>query len=461
MVGTARIRREDPMTNHRDHELGRELSLARLLNVLAALPETRRYIIAFSGGADSLALAHAMIQLRSKINGASLLAVHVDHQLQVSSGQWASHCTEVCQQLNLELLVSHVTVGSAAGKGLEAQARTARYAAILTVLEPGDVVLTAHHLDDQAETVMLRLLRGSGLRGLAAIPVCKRFGTGWLARPLLDVSGASLRSYTLATGLPWVEDTSNFDTRFDRNYLRHEVMPKLAQRWPGMSKTLCRAARQLADAESVLAELAAADVESVRLPEQSVLVCDRLSQLSVARAQMAIRSWLEMSGFALPSAKHCQQILDEVVASKSDRTPRVSWGGVEVRRFRGGLYARRVPRGLTWRGSIRWQLPENLELPHGHLRAEEKPGTGLLIKTVKDGLVRVCLRRGGERLKLYDHHRTLKNLFQESGVPPWERDTLPLIYVDDLLVAVAGRWIHVDYCARGREPGWQIDWYPD
>ena len=438
-----------------------EFSVVGLATALANFPRTKRYVIAFSGGADSLALAHAMIRLSPRFDGVALLALHVDHQLQPEAGEWVAHCQEVCRQLSLSLQVSQVSVASPVGRSLEEQARIARYQALREALEPGDVVLTAHHRDDQAETVMLRLLRGSGPRGLAAMPSLARFGLGWLARPLLGVSGASLRQYSHSTGLRWVEDASNLDTRHDRNFLRHEIFPTLRKRWPGMARTFARAARHLAASEEVLAEIAAEDLERVRRSGENLLDCDRLSEMSDQRARMVIRAWLEASGFALPSAKHCHQILAEVVGSRPDRVPLVAWGGVEVRRFRGALYARKRPRYDDRNWALRWRPPAALQLPHGRLQVESSTQMGLRKASLEHATVVVRLRRGGERIKLNDCHRSLKNLFQESGVPPWERDTLPLVFADEVLIAVADRWTHADYRPGAGEPGWRVCWHPD
>ena len=268
--------------------------LHRLLN---ALPRTgvTRYWLAYSGGLDSHALLHAMHGLRAQQRGIILCAVHVHHGLRPEADQWAAHCMSVCAALEIPCQVLHVQARPAAGESPEDAARCARYQALRDVIGAGDCLLTAHHQDDQAETLLLQLLRGAGVAGLAGMPACAAFGTGLLARPLLSHSRAELRAYAERHGLHWVEDGSNAETGYDRNYLRHEILPRLRARWPATAAVLTRSAGHCAAATDLLQILAAQDLANLRGPVQRTLKIDRLQLLDAARQESLKKVLMDMN----------------------------------------------------------------------------------------------------------------------------------------------------------------------
>ena len=432
-----------------------------LATIARLLPEAPRYWVAYSGGLDSHVLLHALVQRRSRLRGA-LHAVHVDHGLHPESAHWSSHCERVCAALNIPCRVARVDAAPALGQSPEAAARAARYAALQSVLAPGDGLLTAHHRGDQAETVLLQLLRGSGPRGLAGMPALARFGAGWLARPLLDFDRAELREYALQHGLHWIEDSSNVDARFDRNYLRHEILPRLLARWPGASRALARAARHNAEAAHLLHALARIDLGPLRGCAPDTLSASALHALDPARRRNALRAWIEERGAPALSSVQLEQALTGVLECAPDAVPRLHWPGAELRRYRDEVYLLSVPAPHDPGVSLAWDMREPLSLPAelGTLTAVPVVGTGLKAVLCRQEAVTVRFRRGGERCRpaRRGHDHALKKLFQEQGVPPWQRDRIPLIYLGDGLAAVAGLWVCEPFQADPGEDGLQVQW---
>ena len=428
--------------------------------MLHGLPAAIRYHVAFSGGADSHALLHALAAMGAPCEGI-LAAVHVNHGLQPAAAYWAQHCERVCQALNLPCTTLTVDVETSPGGGPEAAARRARYAALKTLLEPGDMLLTAHHQDDQAETVLLQLFRGSGPRGLAGMPACTRFGHGWLARPFLGITRAQVRDYCDLEGLQYITDPSNADTRLDRNFVRQEVLPSIGRRWPAISRTLTRVASHQADLAGIAGALGERDLGEARGPTRDSLSTAALKRLARPRQKILLRTWIRQLGLPTPSAVQADRILTEVVLAGTDRNPVARWPGAEVRRYRDLIYAM-VP--LTAVGSTavwRWRRGEPCVLPHGRVEAISALGAGLRASAWGSTVVEVRLRRGGERCRPPGSHhtRSLKKLFQERGIPPWQRNRMPLIYIDGVLAAVGELWVCEPFCAASAEPAWLLKWY--
>ncbi len=414
--------------------------------------------IAFSGGLDSCVLLHGLCQSRDALEW-RLHALHVDHGLHVHSADWAKQAQQTCERLSVPCTVERVQVTQAGGHGVEAAARRARYAALARHVGPGEVLLTAHQADDQAETVLLQLLRGAGVHGLAAMPAIMPFHAGRLARPLLDFTRVQLAAYAAQENLPWIEDTSNSDLRFSRNYLRHRVFPLLEAHWPGAARRMTRSAGVAAEAVELLDELAQSDWNGCHGTEPDALSVSALRRLPVPRCRNLLRYWLRRRGFQAPSAMHLDQVLAQVMRDPRSNQATIRWPGIEVCRYRDELTAR-VPRGdadAAW--SMAWRLTEPLEIPGvGRLRAEPARGDGLSRERIAQMPLTVRLRRGGEicRLPGRAHHHKLKKLLQEAGVPPWERKRLPLVYADGDLAAIGDRWVCEPYAARGDEPGWKL-----
>ena len=344
----------------------------------AAYPAQTRFVVAFSGGADSLALLHAFTRTRERISDLVLRAVHVDHHLHPESTRWAGQCVEICRRLSVELSVLDVDLErNGAGHVGEGLARDARYAAFERMLATRDVLCTAHSQDDHVETMLLNLLRGAGSRGLAGIPARRRLGAGAVARPVRDVSRKALHAYARATGLPLIVDPANEDNRFSRVLLRRKVIPVLERRWPGMRTTLARAGERARESAELLDALAALDLESAGGIRGATLDLEVLRALEPARRRNAIGAWLAARGIALPGARRIEQIAREVVGARSDAVPCVRLGDNEVRRFRRRLHL--VPRMHPVAGPVAcpWRIPESLSLDHGRLAWEACAGGGL------------------------------------------------------------------------------------
>jgi tRNA(Ile)-lysidine synthase len=397
------------------------------------LPDTAREIcVAFSGGLDSTVLLHALAEIRADC-GFSLRAIHVNHGLHPSAPLWAAHCATVCDRLRIEF--KHATVAvEVAGEGLEAAARQARYGVFKSELRAGEVLLTAHHADDQLETLLLALARGSGVRGLASMPAIQIFESGFHARPLLDISRESLRTWAVMQGVQWIEDASNQNQSFDRNYLRLAVVPTLRNRWPSIAHAAARSARHLGEATSLLDELAEQDLTGVQLND--CVHVRKLAELASARRRNVLRVWLRRHGARAPSASKLASIEHDVLHAAYDRTPCMECDGVYVRRHRDLLYCTKsMPR--IPQSELTWDPLEPLGLAElGALVADfdERPGQ-LASWTVR-------FREGGESIVVRTHHQKLKHLLQERNVLPWWRGSVPLIYEAEELIAVGDLWAH-------------------
>jgi tRNA(Ile)-lysidine synthase len=431
-----------------------------LLQKLAALSEgagqPNRYVVAFSGGLDSTVLLHALATGTDK-QDIPIVAVHVDHGLHEDSSDWSAHCKAFASSLGVDFISEHVSVKRDAGHGPEAAARGARYRVLAALLEPGDWLLCAHHQDDQAETLLLNLIRGSGPAGLAGIAAVRSFADGWLVRPLLPFAQKDLRNYAALHDLSWIDDPSNADQQFDRNFLRHEIMPRLASRWPDAARRLQRSSRIAGDAATLLDELAAIDAATLGdRPDR--LQIDRLCALSTARQRNVLRYAIRQLDLAIPSESHVQKVIDEVVAAREDAEPLVCWNGVQVRRYRNSLYLLAAD-PLDSPGDQGVIVDGNrMELEHGLgiLRLESDAAEGLSRDVVERGL-ELRYRRGGEKFRPCGqaHTKKLKKLLQEASVVPWMRDRIPLIYADGELVAVADLWL-ADGAAS--KPGIAVRW---
>lgn len=435
-----------------------------LLAALKQIPTASCYWAAYSGGLDSHVLLHALSVLRGELD-APLKAVHVNHGLSKDANAWSQHCETICGTMGIPCQVYDVDASPEPGESPEAAARRARYAALSGIIRPGDCILTAHHQDDQAETVLLQMLRGAGPRGLAAMPVFTDFSRGMLARPLLGFTRDELHDYAVQQGLQWIDDQSNFDTGYQRNYLRHEVMPQMKSRWPTLARILSRTATHCADAASLIDEIAAADLEKIRGPEPNTISISRLLVLGTAHQGNVLRFWLRQMDVQLPETVHLDCLRHDVLDAADDRIPLLTWAGVEIRRYRDVLYVMPPLAGHQNKVVLRWNLNEELVLPagSGRLTAVQKIGMGLNAALCRSQPVSVRYRQGGERCKPAgdNHTREVKKLFQEHGIPPWRRDRIPFIYVGEQLAAVAGLWICQPCEAGPDDIGFDIAWLPN
>ncbi|MGC7837982.1 tRNA lysidine(34) synthetase TilS [Pseudomonas wayambapalatensis] len=407
------------------------------------------WYIAFSGGLDSTVLLHLLASHARQHDSPPVRALHIHHGLQAAADAWPDHCRHVCDSLGIALDVIHVEVSS--GASLEQAARTARYDAFAEVLQPGEVLFTGQHRDDQAETLLFRLLRGAGLRGLAAMPASRPLGQGRLVRPLLDLARDQLQRYAQASGLRWIEDPSNTDTRFARNFLRADVFPLLHQRWPQASQSLARSAAHLGEALALLDELAATDIAAASpgaiAPWQCLDSLDLgvLAALSPARQRNALQYWLS-SRTRLPDSRHWAG-WDNLRDAAADAQPLWRLTDGELQRSHGRLWWLSGDWLQAPQGGAPWPDPsQSLSLPgNGSVQVVGAiPGPGL----------HVAYRQGGEVLDIPGRgHRDLKRLLNECHVPHFIRHRLPLLWQGERLLAVAN-------LPELGPAGWQLQWQP-
>ncbi len=422
------------------------LDLSKVLTPWLTAPT---WYVAFSGGLDSTVLLHLLTLQRTQRPTPVIRALHIHHGVQPAADAWPAHCQRVCESLGVPLDVVRVQV--APGASLEQAARDARYRAFAAVLGPGDALFTGQHRDDQAETLLFRLLRGAGVRGLAGMPRQRALGAGTLVRPLLGHGRAELLAHASEAGLSWIEDPSNDDTAFDRNFLRAQVLPLMTQRWPRASLSLARSADHLSEALALLNEVACDDVHQARegqpaeWPGLDSLDLGVLAALSDARQRNALRHWLAVRT-RLPDSRHWagwQTLRD----AAEDATPVWRLADGQVQRAFGRLWWLSGLWQEAPQGAVAWPRPADpLGLPgNGSVRLEGP---------VPPGRLRIAYRQGGERLIVAGRgQRDLKRLLNEARVPPFVRCRLPLLYDEQRLLAVA----NLPALSQG---GWRLHWQP-
>jgi tRNA(Ile)-lysidine synthase len=413
-----------------------------------------RLVAGVSGGVDSVVLLDLLNRCAKRL-GVELAALHVNHQINPAAEKWARFCRAYCRQLGVPLTVAKVNVVREAS--LEGAARKARYAVFAQV--PADFMVLAHNLDDQAETVLMQILRGAGVKGASAMPVLRRADNRKPAifRPLLDATRAEITEYARRRKLTWVDDSSNSDIAFDRNFVRHRLLPVIAERYPAYRQTLRRASRNFAEAAGLLDELAAADAQRSTFG----LKLTSLRALSTARAKNVIRFFLSMHGVRMPSETRLAECVRQIQETRAG-TLAIDLEAHELRVFNEELRivasAAQVAAGFkrSWRGESRLELPEL----NATLIMHKCRGAGLSSAKLQEQPVTVRLREGGERLRpdAKRPRRSLKNLLQEARLPPWLRSRLPLLYCGESLVYVPGIGIDADFGARNDEPGIEPRW---
>lgn len=404
-----------------------------LLNLPA---NCQRLVIGLSGGVDSVVLLHwAKQQLNCALQDDSVVlsAIHVNHQLSPYAQQWQQQVEALCSQLDIPLVVHSVTV-NVAKQGLEQAARQARYQAFERELQSGDVLAVAHHQNDQAETLLLRLMRGAGVQGLAAMLPERPLGAGRLWRPLLQCTKASILEYAKQHALKWVEDESNADTRFSRNYLRHQVVPIINAHWPQSIHKIAAAAEHAAEAQALLDEYAAVDFTAMGHRAErcgSSIEITALVALSWSRQKQLIRFWLKQQGELPPESRHLEE-LNKLLHAQSDAQPSLVLGSYGFSRFQQRLYL--LPSSVI--------NPIELKPVVFAERCELADGSELRIEGFSGELI-VRYREGGERAHPAGraHSQTLKKLLQEYQLEPWFRSRIPLIYCGDALIAVGDLWL--------------------
>jgi tRNA(Ile)-lysidine synthase len=429
-----------------------------VVDFLRKLPAAPRYWVAYSGGLDSTVLLHALAMRRDRLPG-KLCAIHVHHGLQSAADGWQQLCNDACTKLEVELTSRNIQVRTDAGESLEAVARDERYAVFKSLLQAGEFLLLAHHLDDQLETFLLQALRGSGVAGLAAMPTVAPFSGGYLARPLLQLPRESLLEWARAQRLTWVEDPSNRDLRFVRNYLRHEVVPRLKQRWPAAAETIARTARHCGEAAALLNVQAAEDLKRYIVPADNSLALEAVRTLSRPRAKHLIRYWLTQNGFPAPPSHKLAQVFSDILTARPDRIPSVRWADVELHRYRDRLFAQHGPAPLPAPFTLRPGEFHDLGVGLGRLGLV--PGnTGIAASACPVAGLEVGFRRGGERCRPEGkpHSRPLKKWLQEYDVLPWWRAYLPILRCGGEILAVGGLFHCEPHLARAGEPALRLVW---
>lgn len=435
-------------------------SPSQLATQLTPFLHAPRWLVAYSGGVDSHVLLHSLMQYPDH---PPIEAIHINHQLQAEADSWADHCQQQADQLNIPLHTQRITLENSGN--LEQQARQARYQAFESVLNTGDILMLGHHLDDQAETLMLRLLRGSGSRGAAAMPASRPLGQGQLARPLLDIPRSVIKQYAEDHQLRWIEDPSNQCSDYDRNFLRLQLLPALASRWPAYRQTLARAASLSGETADLTDELALLDFERAGVsPQQTSIPITLLENLSRARQKNLLRYWLRANGFTMPSVSQLGALLDQALNAEQQAQPLIRWGEIQIRRFNGALFVMNRQPEFDSAQIFNWDLLVPLQLEQGsRLLTQHHQGRGINLARLNAAGVTVRFRQGGERCQPAGraHSQSLKKLFQEYQLAPWLRDRAPLLYCGDDIVAVADLWVCEGWEAGPADQGVNLIWEPD
>lgn len=418
---------------------------------LAPYLDANRWLLAYSGGVDS----HVLLDLLLGIPGRPpITAVHINHQLQPEAVQWRIHCEQQAKAAGIDFIAIDVDVDLKSGHSIEDAARRARYQAFESIVVSGDVLFFGHHLDDQIETLMLRMLRGSGTRGSAAMPASRPIGDGVLMRPLLDTPRSAIESYAETRQLVWVEDPSNQREDFDRNFLRHSVLPSIEQRWPAYRQTLSRTALLNDEAAYLNDELADSDLRQSGVFEQGVsstMAVKLLEGLGRPRQKNLLRHFLTLNRMAVPSAAQLNEALDQLLGAGDDAAPLIEWHGVQLRRFDRQIMVMTPLPPVDTTKHYHWNLTNTISLGNaGQLSAVTSQRGGIDPVRIKAGECVVKFRQGGERCQPAGRgsSQTLKKLFQEYRLAPWLRDRIPLITCQGDIVAVGDLWV----CE-----GWQVE----
>lgn len=407
----------------------------------------KNFYVAYSGGIDSHVLLHLCAKTNLCID--KLTAVHVNHGLQALSDTWVRHCAETARKLQVNFVSKQVNAQVVAGQSPEETARIARYRALVNLLDTGDLLLVAHHREDNYETVLLQMLRGAGLAGLSAMPEQTKLGRGILLRPLLNNAKHSIEDYARKHKLHWIEDASNQQNKFDRNYIRNKITPLLKARWPSADKTIHRVSQHCVAATKFIAQTIEADFLTLYCSEYKSISIAKLLQHNRYLQQLMLRRWFQKLKLRIPSMQNIQLILDEVVLAKANSSPQLHCGKAIVRRYRDSLYCQYQHNAIDYAKQHIWpagqteiHLPEN-----GKIVIFVRNGCGIDASLWQRLEVCIRYRQGGERIRLPKRNgsHSLKNLFQEAGVPPWQRPNIPLIFMDNCLIAIPNKWISSEF----------------
>jgi tRNA(Ile)-lysidine synthase len=418
--------------------------------------ETVDVTIGLSGGVDSMVLLNVLYQLKTKLN-LKLSAIHVHHGLSKNADNWGQVCFDECKKLGVDFSQKKINIDNSEGIGIEASARKARYQ-ILHQLS-NEFLVTAHHQNDQAETLMLQLLRGSGLKGLASMPSYDEKRHLW--RPFLKLSRDLIEEYAKNNNIRFIEDESNKNIEFDRNFLRLEIFPKLIKRFPQTIKSLGRSADLVAEGLNLNKAIAKEDAKNYFSEDFIKLNTKIFSTLPRDRVVNLIRWWLDKNQQKMPSQKIMDQIYTQIISAKKDAQINIHISSeMSVRAYKNFLWLVKIKKeknsyDLIWKGEGVFELPGS-----GKLLFKPCLGKGISLEKVGSSILRIQNRKGGERFKPKRNQptRTLKYLLQEMNMPPWEREFLPIIYSEDMLVAVPNYGVHHEFVTDKDKMGLIIEW---
>ena len=413
--------------------------------------------VGLSGGLDSIVLLDLLYKQQLQNPSFNLKAIHINHQLQDEAQAWADFCQKFCETKNIHFQSINVDVVETKKTGLEAAARNARYKAFSENLSRNEFLLTAHHRDDQIETFFLQILRGAGIDGAAAINPCIQFDNHYLLRPLLNIDREQLKEYAENERLQWIEDPSNTEVHFNRNYLRHEILPKLEQRWPSYRQTIQRFSSNARLATNVLNDYISKDYIDCLNSEKNTLLIDVLLNLNLEKRLMVIRYWIKQQNFSTPSESVLLQI-HAALEAYEDSNPLIEWGDAIVRRYRNELYL--LPRiKVNFEKEVfLWDLKAPIKINNlGEISVQEIMGQGISVNYA-NAEIKIVFRQGGEKCQPSGRqgNHSLKKIFQEYDVPPWLREKTPIILIDGQIAAVVGLFYCAPFAAKKEESGFVL-----
>lgn len=439
----------------------------QLLHALKSFPVVNSYLVGFSGGADSTALLHAISKIHKQLE-VPVSAVHVNHGIHPGADAWQQQCENFCQCHDIDLVCLKVELKNNSGKGLEAEARHLRYEAVADLLDHSDCLLTGHHADDQAETLLLNLMRGSGVDGLTAMPESRPLGRGYLQRPLLRFKNHALKDYLRENNVEWTDDPSNHQLNHDRNFVRHQVIPLLEQRWPEVNQRLLLTLDAMTDTRHLLEALADDYLDS-NLPHPSVLKITPQCLANPELTKLVIRRWIKQSAVAGIPVYKLDSFCDQLRITGSDHKVSVQWDGCLLRWYKNQLWLQTTERimpcpAVKWpKGMSEVDLGKDVGrlvlITGGHSRdrLEHRDGKSPDVEFSVGGRCNIK----SAVISLGGHHKSLKNLFQSADIPPWLRDSIPLCKLDGELVAMGDWRFNEGFASWLSENDTRLSWRPE
>ena len=454
-----------PLSHKVKASTSKQTKQSSLLNVVdrtfVSLSESHKKIksmtVALSGGIDSVVLLHLLYELQKKYRF-TLNAIHVHHGLSKNADKWVKFCEKLCTQLSVPLDVYYVKLPQKKSLGIEGEARRLRYEKLLQ--SKSDLVVLAHHADDQAETFLLQLIRGAGVKGLSSMAHFDDTRKLW--RPLLNASRINIEKYAKQQKLKWIEDESNLNTDFDRNFVRSKVLPILKNRFNHIIKVISRSSAHLAEAQDLLDDLAKLDLKSYLKSNnyKHILQVKSFNNLSLSRAKNALRYWLEMNDQLMPSKDLLNELLRQVLTAKKDAELKIELSkDYEIRRYKDEIYLAHKNKQTHKNYEIIWNGEQEILLPNGtKLKFKKVKGKGISLEKIKHKKLMISNRKGGESFNPDSKRPTkkIKQILQESDLPPWERENLSLIFVGDELASVPNFGIDIKFQAKPEEEGLEV-----